>query len=172
MSIISFKNTVIGTEEVNSVNARELHKAIQAKQHFADWIRNRIKKYGFEENQDYIVVTEHTQGRPLKEYYITLDMAKELAMVENNEQGRKIRRYFIEVEKEFRAKATEPQIKELEHKIKELETERDEYKKYTTFEKAYDQAIALADRYKQEADTYRHKLEQIIKVIQPQVSLI
>lgn len=43
-----------------------------------------------------------SHGRPSKEYIISLDMAKELAMVENNEQGRKIRRYFIEVEKQFR----------------------------------------------------------------------
>ena len=43
-----------------------------------------------------------SHGRPSKEYIISLGMAKELAMVENNEQGRKIRRYFIEVEKQYR----------------------------------------------------------------------
>jgi len=78
--------------EAKAINAKELYDIINAGSRFNDWIARRIKKYGFEENQDYIIVTEQTQGRPLKEYYITLDMAKELAMVENNEQGRKIRR--------------------------------------------------------------------------------
>ena len=105
MSIIPIKNSVIGAENVNSVNARDLHNRLQSKQDFSTWIKNRIKKYGFEENRDYIIVTEHTNGRPLKEYYITLDMAKELAMVENNEKGRQIRLYFIEVEKRMRQQA-------------------------------------------------------------------
>lgn len=68
----------------------------------------RIEEYGFEENRDFTVLkNEHGRnisGKSIsnKEYLISLDMAKELAMVENNEQGRKIRRYFIEVEREFR----------------------------------------------------------------------
>ena len=69
---------------------------------FADWITRRISQYDFIENQDYIVKTIYTKGRPRKEYFITLDMAKELCMVENNEKGKQTRRYFIECEKELR----------------------------------------------------------------------
>lgn len=43
-------------------------------------------------------------GRPLKEYAISIDMAKELSMVERNEKGKQARRYFIEIEKQQRSK--------------------------------------------------------------------
>ena len=87
------------------VSARELHEGLEVKSKFADWIKNRINKYGFEENEDYtclskILETQRTNGQNgiAKEidYIITTDMAKELCMVENNEQGRKYRKYFIE----------------------------------------------------------------------------
>lgn len=97
--VIEIQNKAIGTD-INSVNAKELHNFIQSKSRFNDWIKNRITKYGFTENQDYIIVTTSTGGRPSKEYYITLDMAKELSMVENNEKGREARRWFIAVEKQ------------------------------------------------------------------------
>lgn len=69
---------------------------------FADWIKNRINQYDFIENQDYIIKEVFTGRRPRKEYYVTLDMAKELCMVENNEKGRQARRYFIECEKRLK----------------------------------------------------------------------
>jgi len=96
--LVNIETKTVGAE-TNSVNAKELHTFIQSKTRFNDWIKNRIKKYGFIENQDYIIVETKTAGRPLKEYYITLDMAKELSMVENNEKGREARRWFIEIAK-------------------------------------------------------------------------
>ena len=88
------------------VDARELHTALNNKRQFSDWIKQRIEQYGFVENVDfatYSQICEKPQGgRPTREYALTLDTAKEIAMVENNEQGRKIRRYFIEVEKKAR----------------------------------------------------------------------
>lgn len=90
------------------INARELHKALGNKRQFADWIKQRIDKYNFLKNQDFITFHnfvkrgENNLGTKLTEYYLTIDMAKELCMVENNEIGRKIRRYFIETEKRYR----------------------------------------------------------------------
>ena len=82
------------------VSARELHEKLESKQEFANWIKGRIEKYGFEENKDFLIIlSKSTGGRPTKEYAITFDMAKELGMLEGNEVGRKIRKYFIEVEK-------------------------------------------------------------------------
>ena len=94
------------------VSARELHEFLESKQEFANWIKNRIDKYGFVENQDFEVfdnfIKNPSGGRPLKEYALTLDMAKELAMVEGNEKGRQARRYFIECEKKLREIVTKP----------------------------------------------------------------
>ena len=90
------------------INARELHQKLGNKRKFADWIKQRIEKYSFLERQDFITFHkfvkrgENNLGTKLIEYYVTIDMAKELCMVENNELGRFIRRYFIETEKRYR----------------------------------------------------------------------
>lgn len=85
------------------VSAKELHDNLGVTTRFNDWISRRIKKYGFEEGLDfYSLLSKSDGGRPSTEYYLKLDTAKEIAMVENNEKGREIRRYFIEVEKRFR----------------------------------------------------------------------
>ena len=90
---------------VNCVSARELHEGLEVKRDFTTWIKGRITKYNFEENTDYIVFTkmgENPQGgRPQQDYIITVDMAKELCMVENNDLGRKFRKYFIACEKKL-----------------------------------------------------------------------
>ena len=95
----------------NCVSARELHEGLEVKSKFADWIKNRIKKYGFEENTDYICLSKNLETQRIngqrgvtaeKDYIITVDMAKELCMVENNELGRKFRKYFIESEKKLK----------------------------------------------------------------------
>lgn len=90
------------------VNARELHTALNNKRKFSDWIKQRIEQYGFVEDVDFTTFHNFVKregsnlGSKTTEYALTLDTAKEIAMVENNEQGRKIRRYFIEVEKKAR----------------------------------------------------------------------
>lgn len=97
------------------INARDLHEYLQVGRDFSNWIKDRIEKYGFIEGEDFFKHNEQTQkyfspnlaknrgrGRPEIDYFLTLDMAKELAIVENNEAGREIRRYLIKVEKKFR----------------------------------------------------------------------
>ncbi len=88
-------------------NARDLHKALQVGRKFATWITERIKEYVFVENQDYILISQNGEiktgrggDRRSKEYHLTLDMAKELAMVEKTEVGRQVRKYFIQCERE------------------------------------------------------------------------
>lgn len=98
--LVAIKKTVIGTEEVNSVNARELHIFLENKDHFATWIKDMISQYAFVENQDFVSISELSEkGRPKQEYHISIDMAKEISMVENNEKGEEIRKYFIQCEK-------------------------------------------------------------------------
>ncbi|EKC9552024.1 antA/AntB antirepressor family protein [Campylobacter jejuni] len=96
-----YNDKTIGAE-INSANAREIFQFLNSLQDYSNWIKNRISHYNFIENQDYIIEIVYTKGRPRKEYYVTLDMAKELCMVENNEKGRQARRYFIECEKRLK----------------------------------------------------------------------
>ena len=86
--------------EINSVNARELHAVLESKYQFADWIKTRLEETDAVENADYIVFSEKSEkGRPMIEYILSTDIAKEIAMLERNEVGKKVRRYFIEFEK-------------------------------------------------------------------------
>ncbi|MCK3654266.1 hypothetical protein A4G19_15750 [Pasteurellaceae bacterium Macca] len=106
-NLIAIFNGQIAHQSVQLCNARELHSFLESQRQYANWISERIKDYGFTENEDYIIVTERTNGRPRKEYHITLDMGKELAMVERNEKGRQIRKYFIECERQAKQKNEE-----------------------------------------------------------------
>lgn len=87
-----------------TVSARELHKFLIVGRQFNGWIIGRVESYGFLENIDYI-----RRGVPNGtgyDYHVSIDMAKELAMVERNDKGREVRKYFIECENKL--KTTEP----------------------------------------------------------------
>ena len=85
-----------------AVSARELHAFLESKQDFSDWIKNRINKYGFIENQDFEVFHNFMEnpsgGRPLTEYALSINCAKEISMVEGNAKGKQARQYFITCE--------------------------------------------------------------------------
>lgn len=108
--LIKIESSFIGAEEVNSVNARDIHTYLEVKTRFNDWIQRAIKKYDFEENLDYSKMSINVQGvkKPIIEYIVTLDMAKELSMLENNKKGKETRKYFIQMEKEAIAKLQTP----------------------------------------------------------------
>ena len=78
-----------------SIATTESWKDKGGQRQFADWISERIQKYGFVENQDFVIFSQNCEkpkgGRPAKEFALTLDMAKELAMVENNDKGKQAR---------------------------------------------------------------------------------
>lgn len=86
-----------------AVDARMLHAFLESKQQFQDWIKNRINKYGFVENQDFVsfhkIMKRETGATRVTEYALTIGMAKELSMVENNKKGKIARQYFIRCEK-------------------------------------------------------------------------
>lgn len=83
-----------------TVNARELHAFLESKQDFSTWIKLRIEQYQFVEHHDF-TLHNFVERRVSKiDYHITLDMAKELAMVERNEKGKQARQYFIECERQ------------------------------------------------------------------------
>lgn len=97
----------IGGDLVQTVILRDLHAALEVGRDFSNWIKDRIEKYNFLENQDFvcspILASEGRGGHNRLDYFGTLDMAKELAMVENNETGRRCRRHFIECERRLKA---------------------------------------------------------------------
>ena len=97
---------VVSENDINTVDARKLHTFLESKQQFSNWIKNRIEEYDFIENIDYSKINKKNYlsktGQTSTEYHISFDMAKELAMVEKNEKGRKARRYFIACEKELK----------------------------------------------------------------------
>lgn len=84
------------------VNARDLYKMLEVKAEFSHWIKRRITQCKFEENYDYTLYVKKDDnlkgGRPTTEYIISVDMTKHLGMMERNEKGHEIRKYFIEQE--------------------------------------------------------------------------
>jgi len=93
------------------VDGRELHQFLEVGRDFTNWIKDRIDKYGFIEGDDFSPILAKTSegGRPRTEYILKLDMAKELAMVENNEKGSMARKYFIEVERRYKSQVIDVQ---------------------------------------------------------------
>lgn len=102
---------VLQQEDGSWIDARTLHKELGVKKKFADWIKIRIDKYEFIEIDDYKLdfpkkgnQNSHGGDRKSLHYSLTLDMAKELSMVENNKIGRISRKYFIAIDKAFKAR--------------------------------------------------------------------
>ena len=109
--LIPLQPQTINGIAVETVSARELHAFLEVGKDFSTWIKNRLETLGSIENEDYVVVENlsspnsgNAKARPqtLKEYYLTLDVAKHLAMMERNDKGKQARQYFIECEKKLR----------------------------------------------------------------------
>ena len=112
-NIIKVTKNEIGNAELNSVNARDIHSYLEVKTRFNDWINRAISKYDFKENIDFYSFLSKTSGRPEKEYIVTMDMAKELAMLENNPKGKETRKYFINCEKELQKSSPYAALQEI-----------------------------------------------------------
>lgn len=84
-----------------AVSARELHEFLGVRTAYKDWFP-RMCEYGFTEGNDFCsFLSESTGGRPAQDAALTIDMAKEICMLQRNEKGKQARQYFIEVEKEW-----------------------------------------------------------------------
>jgi anti-repressor protein len=98
--LIPIQQSEISGQQIQTVNARDLHEFLENKDHFATWIKDRIGQFDFTEGQDFVTYSENPEkGRPSVEYALSLDMAKELSMVERNAKGKQARQYFIECER-------------------------------------------------------------------------
>ena len=107
-SLIPVRQEMIGADRVNSVDARELYKVLEIKQEFTNWIKSQIDSLGLEENIDFISFdkkVKREKGATIrKQYILTIDIAKHIAMASRTQKGREVRRYFIEVERRYREK--------------------------------------------------------------------
>ena len=81
-----------------TVNGRELHDFLGVKSKYADWFKN-MASYGFSENVDYMSFSKNLEngGRTI-EHQLTIQMAKEIAMLQRNEKGKLAREYFVKIE--------------------------------------------------------------------------
>lgn len=124
-------------QERPTVLGRDLHKLLEINTPYDKWIK-RMFEYGFNENEDYINLDNFVQvqkegnrevSRSLKNHQLTIDMAKEIAMLQRTDKGKQVRQYFIEVEKQFNSpelvlsralKIADIQIKQLEENVEEM----------------------------------------------------
>ena len=127
-------------EKGNSiVLARDLHEFLGLRKKFTDWIKKYTKidnEYGFEENVDFTSIHSEvnpTNGVPLIEYALTVDMAKELSMLSKTERGKEARKYFIKCEKKLKENvkliSAQQEIKELKNSLEDFKRATEEAKK-------------------------------------------
>ena len=112
---------LLASKNQTLVNARDLHQFLNVGRDFSNWIKKRIKEYQFIENQDFTSFTqigERAIGATTRiEYHLSLDLAKELSMVERTERGRQARQYFIAMEQQ--AISSHNSLAELNSRLKD-----------------------------------------------------
>lgn len=90
------------------VSGRELHEFLEVGTQYTKWF-DRMTEYGFAENVDFAVIVKNNYDetafggtRKITDHAMTLDMAKEISMIQRSEKGKQARQYFIQVEKEYK----------------------------------------------------------------------
>ena len=109
--------------EKPAVSARELHEFLEVKTAYKDWFP-RMCEYGFTEGQDFCsFLSESTGGRPAQDAALSIDMAKEICMLQRNEKGKIARQYFLQLERDWNSpeKVMARALQIADRKIKEME---------------------------------------------------
>ena len=90
----------------NVVYGTDLHRVLEVKSNYREWASRRFSDIGAVEQEDFesVEIPTLVGGTPRKEHIICLDTAKEMAMLERNEKGKQLRRYFIQVEKRYKSR--------------------------------------------------------------------
>ncbi|WP_248099534.1 phage antirepressor KilAC domain-containing protein [Corynebacterium kefirresidentii] len=130
-----------------AVMGRDLHAFLEVSERYTQWFA-RMEEYGFNAGQDFIRETgKSTGGRPSVNHIISLDMAKEISMIQRTDKGKQARQYFIECERRAKqptingaeltrmeliqiAMNAETERLQLEAKNKELEPKADAYDEF------------------------------------------
>lgn len=92
---------------IKVVNGRDLHRALESKQDFSTWVKKRLSECDAMENEDFDRLHKKMEANnaTMIDYIIKLDTAKEMAMLERNEKGKQVRKYFIQVEEKYKQAA-------------------------------------------------------------------
>ena len=151
-----FDIEIIKNKGFDVIDSKLLHKELDVASYHKDWIRRRIDGYGFEEGIDFFTKQCSTLsgGSKRKDYLITLDMAKELCMLENNDKGKLTRKYFIKAEKSYQKRnalrlAGIETRKTLTDIIKESgENERMHGKGYSNYTRLVYSIVGLSGKFK------------------------
>lgn len=120
--------------EMPAVSARDLHEFLEVETHFKDWFP-RMCEYGFTEGQDFnLLKNERVQmeggrmvSRAVKDAILSIDMAKEICMIQRNEKGKQARQYFLDLERAWNSpeKVMARALRIADRKIQSLEAERE-----------------------------------------------
>ena len=132
-------------ENTMTVSARDLHDALEVKTAFKDWFP-RMCEYGFTEGTDFSSkMSESTGGRPAMDAAISIDMAKEICMIQRTEKGKEVRKYFLDLEKAWNTpeqvmsralKIADKTITSLKVEVKQLSAENEAMKPGALFASA------------------------------------
>ncbi|WP_188130769.1 antA/AntB antirepressor family protein [Paraburkholderia panacisoli] len=109
-NLISISSSNIGGQTVQSADARELYAFLGISRDFNQWMRDQIKRARLVEGRDYLSyeqVENLSGGRPRKEYTLTIDASKHIAMMSGSDKGFEVRDYFLECERRAKSAHTE-----------------------------------------------------------------
>ena len=156
------------------VDARELHDGLESKQDFSTWVKARLNEFDAIENDDYICFHKKKEANnaTMIEYILKLDTAKQMAMLERNEQGKKYRKYFIEIEDKYKqiqldTSKLSPQMQLLNQMVTYMAKQEIEVKAIQdTANKALEFASNLKDVFVHECDNWRDELNHLFNKIQ------
>lgn len=172
----SFGNLIPITGNGKEVNARDLHAFLGSKKDFSNWIKRRIDKFGFVENLDYRILEFDYLGNLLSvrhdkmgesenqqvskiEYILSINMAKELSMLEGNDRGKQARQYFIACENMART-LLEQKTREQQKQIESITANNMELHNQIT---AQQPAVVFAESVASSNDTIR--MDDLAKLI-------
>lgn len=96
---------LLDTNDTPTISGRELHRKLEIETPYHKWFP-RMCAYGFTENQDFFevmdkIVQNPLGGRPATDHQLTIDMAKEICMLQRTEQGKAVRRYLLDLERKW-----------------------------------------------------------------------
>lgn len=133
--------------DIQTVNGRDLHEFLEVDSNYTTWFK-RMTEYGFSQGTDFIpFLEESTGGRPSENHKITIEMAKEISMLQRTEKGKQARQYFIQIEKAWNSpeaimsralRLADRKILQLETSIQKLQPKAQEFDKFISGENYQD----------------------------------